>query len=210
MSRLIWSNPEPSYENGIEYGAFYLPNKPGLVWNGLISVEETFAGGEVEALFYDGLKYYDFVNRRYFKANVQAVTIPPLLGPALGEVSIKPGFIATKQHRQLVGLSYVTNVGREGKKIHLIYNATLSRKGLSYSTRNNTPEPVLHNFELDAKPERGQGWLPTAKLVVVEDRIEPWRIQNLRNILWGDENNDPYFPTQNEVRYILGFGGDPE
>ena len=57
MVRLKWDEPgSREYETGISKGVLY-SSEGAVAWNGLTSIDEEFEGGNVNELYFDGLKY---------------------------------------------------------------------------------------------------------------------------------------------------------
>ena len=102
MTKLIWHQPGSArFEYGVDRGVFYPEVSEnrydnGVVWNGLVSVEEEADGGEAESFFFDGVKYIDLVSPKTFKANLTALSYPKQLAYALGDLPVVAGFILTR------------------------------------------------------------------------------------------------------------------
>ena len=142
MSRLVWGQAnQKQHESGVDRGVFYPIDGPGVVWNGLISVDESFSGGELSSYHFDGIKYLDKATPRSYQATITAFSAPKEFASALGERAIIPGFILTRQPRVRFGLAYRTMINEKDYKLHLVYNALASSNGRSYSSLSATPSP---------------------------------------------------------------------
>ena len=62
MTRLDWSQPKPKYESGVDRGVLYPSSGAGVPWNGLVTVEEAFSGGESNSYYFDGVKFLEVTN----------------------------------------------------------------------------------------------------------------------------------------------------
>lgn len=157
--KLEWDKQgERYFESAVDHGVLYLPNQAGVPWNGLVSVEESVSGGDVEELFFDGLKYLDWVGNEDFQATLQAYSRPKEFAVCEGVATLAPGLRATRQARQPFGLAYRTKIGNDtegvdhGYRIHLVYNVTASPTTRSYQTISNSPEPTNLQWELNTAP----------------------------------------------------------
>ena len=186
MTRLNWSQTSQRlYESGIDRGVLYPEVGPGVVWNGLTSVEEGFVGGDVESLYYDGRKYLDLVANRNFQATLSAFSIPNEFGPCIGEQAVSSGFYLTRQPRKRFGLAYRTSEGPDEYQIHLIYNAMASPSNRKYSSINNSPSPIDFEWTIDAVPNHIAGSKPTAHIVLDSRLIDSIKLEKIEDLLYG-------------------------
>jgi len=76
MTVLAWNQPgERTYQAGIDRGVLYLPDRPAVVWNGLISVDETF-NREQKPYYLEGQKYLHYQVGGEFEGKLRAFTYP--------------------------------------------------------------------------------------------------------------------------------------
>src|SRR5690349_17271301 len=98
MTKILWDQPgQRRFEAGVDRGVLYPNNSEGVPWNGLISVDEAVSGGETDAYYFDGIKYFDSVANEDFQATVQAYTYPDEFAECEGYTSFAPGLLFAKQ-----------------------------------------------------------------------------------------------------------------
>lgn len=213
MVALTWHKDEDkTYEYGVDHGVFYRKNAVGVVWNGLISVDESYVGGDKATHYFDGIKYHESVTNKDFQATIQAFYPPKGFGPCDGELEMVPGFILTKQRRELFDFSYRSKVSAdEHYKIHLVYNATASRSKLVYASSGATETPTLYTWQVSTVPEPSMTAYPTAHLVVDSSKVSLAFLLQLEMMLYGTDDVDPRFPTQAEIKVLKDEldGGTP-
>jgi len=180
-----------TYESGLDRGVLYLPDGSAVPWNGLTAVDED-TEVSLEAIYYDGVKINDLSNFGEFSASMKALTYPDELIDLEGAIEIRPGFFVGGQKPQLFGLCYRTMVGNDiaGEsvkyKIHLIYNVTAIPSTKSYSTLTDTISPIEFEWKITAIPEDIPGVRPTAHVVIDSDTTDPWLLEELEQMLYGD------------------------
>lgn len=77
MTRVVWNKPgEKYFEAGVDRGVLYPRIGQGVPWNGLVSIAENNSGGELESLYFDGMKYLDLVAVEEFQATIEAYGAP--------------------------------------------------------------------------------------------------------------------------------------
>ena len=217
MTRLQWDQPgEKRFEAGVDRGVFYLKNAPGVPWNGLTNVSELSSGGEHTPLHYDGVKYLDVVGTEDFQATISAFTYPDELQLCEGIEAIAPGLLSTRQPRRTFNLAYRTSLGNDlvstdfGYKLHLIYNAKILPATYTYGTRAEQITATNFSWNIHAVPPRGiTGIRPTAHLIIDSTEVSSNILTSLESVLYGDENDDPYFPDQQFVVDLLATGTLP-
>ena len=205
MTALVWNDSETvrMYEVGVDRGVLYPSNDVGVVWNGLLSVNENVNGGDLSSYASDGVTCLNSVGNKDYQATVKALSTPKEFAPCLGLVEIVPGFFLTKQRRKLFGFSYRTLMADVGYKIHLVYNVTASPTSRSYSTLNDTPTPVDLEWQFNTVPETYNGYHPTAHYVVDTTKTDAWVVSALEDILYGNASNDPSLPTVDQLISII-------
>lgn len=195
MTRLVWDElATRRYEAGVSHGVLYLPEVPGVVWNGLISVADGGVGGEQRMLHQDGIKYYDFVGAREYQATVNAFYAPREFRVCQGEQELVPGLRLTAQPKTRFNFSYQTHYD-EGYKIHLIYNVLATPIGRSHATETNQPNPAILGWTFDAVPVAAPGFRPSAHYVIDSTKADLVILTELEAILYGTGITDAEFPT---------------
>jgi len=200
MTRLVWNQQaQIKYENGIDRGVFYPSDGPGVVWNSLLTVEESHVGGDQIAYYFDGVKTLDMVTPKNYQANITALTIPKQAETAIGFHSVVPGFILTRQPRARFGLCYRTLIGDFGYKIHIVYNALATRTDSQHETVSDSPSAEEFAWLIDAVPPPSDTYRPSAHYILNSLEMDPNALDVLEDILYGNDRNDARLPTPGEI-----------
>lgn len=210
MARLEWNKPgERFFEAGVERGVLFPKVGPGVAWNGLVSVNENVSGGEMEALYFDGVKYIDLAAGEDFQASVEAYSAPAQFAASDGQKSLAPGLYASQQIRQTFGLSYRTLKGNDlvgseyGHKLHLVWNCTAAPSGQSYQTIANNVAANTRSWTVHTVPPPSSAFKPTAHLVIDSNLAAPALLAQLEDVIYGSAATAPRLPTIAEVVDIL-------
>lgn len=216
MSRIEWNKAgERFFEAGVDQGVLYPRLGQGIPWNGLVSVNEVTSGGEMESLYFDGVKYLDIVANEDFQANVEAFSAPSAFAPADGMKMLSPGLFATQQPREVFGLSYRTLKGNDlqgtalGYKLHIVYNCTAAPSSMTNQTLGENTTPGTRSWSIETVPPPATTFRPTAHLVVDSTLVNPYLMQDLETVLYGRDATDgfdqlpAYLPTVEEIIAIL-------
>jgi hypothetical protein len=208
MARLVWgARGARKYETGVDRGVLYPENSPGVVWNGLVSVDETFTGGDVTSLYYDGIKFLDFVSPRHYQAILTAFSAPEEFQQFIGNRSLIPGFIVTRQPRQQFGLSYRTRIDDgPGHKIHLVYNALASPDNANAASLSPGSQAEPLSWTIDAVPPNSASHRPSAHFVFDTTELDPHALEIIESILYGSSTDDPRLPRFDELIDIVVIG----
>lgn len=205
MSKIVWG--EVSHRNaefGIDHGVFYREISPGefsegVFWNGLKSVSETTVGGSIASYHFDGVKYLDKADHKDFEATITAFSVPPGFTSAMGDVSIVPGFILTRQGKTRFGLSYRTMYNDDQYKIHLIYNALTVPTSISYESLTDSPDASEFSFKISAVPPFVEKYVPSPHFIIDSSKMRPDNLYLLEQILYGTEDTTPRLPSIDEL-----------
>lgn len=210
MSRLVWNEiGKRFYETGVDRGVLYPNSGPGVPWNGLVSVSENASGGDVEALYFDGVKYLDIVAGEDFQATLEAFSAPAEFAACEGSKALSPGLYATQQPRKTFGLSYRTLIGNDledtsfGYKLHVVYNATAAPSSRNNQTLDDSPSPVVRQWNISSVPQKASTYKPTAHFVIDSTEVDPYMLEDLESFLYGRAGQDPMLLPQIEVIEIL-------
>lgn len=210
MVRLTWNAVgERRYETGVDRGVLYLPSTPGVVWNGLTSVNEDSSGGDVEPYYLDGIKYLNIASRADFSATIEAYSCPPEFRVCDGTRPIAPGLFATQQRRRPFNLSYRTLMGDDvqgdklGYKIHLVYNALTEPSDRAHTTRSDTPEVSTLSWKILTIPETLTGLAPSAHLIVDSTLLTETALSALESVLYGTDVSAPRLPLPTELVTLI-------
>jgi len=207
MTRLVWGEGQQRYETGVDHGVLYPPTSRGVVWNGLVSVEEGATGADVTPLHFDGIKYLDFVSPSNYQATLVAYSAPEEFQEFIGNKPMTPGFIITRQPRVRFGLSYRTLIEAHiGYKLHLVYNALASPKSRGYASIGQDVVVETFSWTIDAVPPLSETHRPSSHFVFDSTTTDPTSMAIIESILYGSETSDPRMPTFDELVDIVVVG----
>lgn len=207
MTALSWDKTgERTYQTGVDRGVLYLGagGPPGVPWNGLTSVEETFER-EIKPYYLDGVKYLETQVVGDYTAHLKAFTYPDYLDHLTGVRPISPsGVYAHEQTGARFGLSYRTMIGNDteslahGYRIHIVYNVLATPDNQSFETLDDAPKPFEFGWVLRASPVLPSvipAARPTAHISINSTQIDPALLQVFENTLYGTEETEPTLPT---------------
>ncbi len=205
MSRLLWDQElNRRYELGVDRGVFYPKVGTPEPWNGLVSINESSVSDGVSSYYLDGIKYFDEVLNSLTQLTVTAMSAPLGLEEALGNVSVVPGFILTKQKKVEFDFSYRTQIGDNlGYKLHLVYNAVAkpsNKKNVTLSN-NNSLEP--RSWTISSTPVKISELAPMTQIIFDSTKMVPELLSFLEVILYGDDETPPRLPTIFELSNVF-------
>lgn len=226
MAKLKWGAAgQRFFEAGVDRGVLYVEGKPGVPWNGLVSVNEKASGGEPKGYYLDGLKYLNKSEPEEFEASVSAYTYPLEFTECDGTKSISNGLYVTQQKRKTFGLAYRSLVGNDtrgedhGYKIHLVYNALASPSDRGYSTLGDSIDPFNFTWKITTKPAIARGSKPASHFLIDSRETPALVMTQIEDILYGTDTKDPRLPSIPELFFIFnsfnssvfdaGVVGDP-
>lgn len=218
MSRLAWNQPgERFYEAGVDRTVLYPKIGPGVAWNGVTAINEAVSGGDLEQLYFDGVKYADIVAAEDFQATLEAFNAPAEFRVSDGIKQLVPGLFVTQQPRQSFGLCYRTLIGNDlegseyGYKLHLVYNCTASPSSRNNQTLDGgSPSAPTRSWQINTVPPQANTFKPTAHLVLDSTLIDPYLIQEIEIVLYGRDAEGglgailPSLPSVDELLSIMG------
>lgn len=216
MSRLKWGAPgERRYETGVDRGVLYRQNKQGIyntgeAWNGLTAVTESPSGAEANPQYADNGKYLNLVSAEEFNGTIEAFTYPKSFEECDGSKEISPGVTIGQQNRRPFGFSYRTRIGNDiegtdyGYKLHFVYGSLAAPSEKAYATINDSPEALAFSWEFSTTPvDAGDDNKPTATIVVDITKIDPAKLKQLEDIIYGTTGVDARLPLPQEIFDIL-------
>lgn len=217
MTVLTWDQVgERRYEAGVDHGVLYLPDEMGVYdeahpWNGLVTVTESPSGAEANPQFADNIKYLNLLSAEEFGATIEAFTYPEAFGQCDGTALPEPGVAVGQQGRKPFGLVYRTKVGNDiegvdaGYKLHLIYGAQAAPSEKAYGTINDSPEAITFSWEITTTPVSvNVGDLkPTSMIVVDSTVVDPAKLAELEDLLFGTASTEAQLPSPSEVLAIF-------
>ena len=226
MSRIEWDKTgERLYETGTDRGVLYVAEgttyPAGVAWNGLTGVDESPSGAEANAQYADNIKYLELRSAEEFGATITAYTYPDEFEQCDGSAEPVEGMYIGQQARKRFGLSYRTLIGNDvdgnehGYLLHLIYGATASPSQRSYTTVNDSPEPIEFSWEITTTPVNISGYKPVAHIRINSTKADPEKLAVLESVLYGtnaeggSEGRTASLPLPDAVKTILTTGQIP-
>lgn len=201
MTTLQWDSVgDRYYENGVSRAVLYTEDGSGVVWNGLISVEES-VGDDVEPIYFDGTKFNDLVTLGDFQATLKAFTYPDEFLPYEGVLQEQAGFYISNQPKSRFGLSYRTLIGNDvggpaqDYKLHLLYNLTAIPSDREYKTLSLDVDPIEFEWTVSAIPEFLDNYRPTSHVIFDSRTIDQHLLSDIEDILYGDGVSEPHLPS---------------
>lgn len=209
MPGIVWDAVgDRVYETGLDKGVLYLPDGSAVPWNGLTAIIEQF-DKETSPVYYDGMKINDLVSLGDFAASMKAVTYPEEFVEIEGIVSTRRGLFFGDQLPQTFGLCYRTQIGNDlegdvaGYKIHIIYNVTAIPNEKTYASMSADPSLMEFEWSITAVPEEISGIRPTAHIIIESSKLDPWLLEELEAILYGNTTADAaLIPMLELVTYL--------
>ena len=223
MSKLVWDAlGERYYETGVSKGVLYVVDDAGaygdgVSWSGLTNVTQTPSGAEATALYADNIKYLNLMSEEDFSAKIEAYYYPDEFEECDGSKELVPGVSAGQQPRKSFGFSYQTIIGNDtkrnayGYKIHLIYGCTAKPSERSNATVNESPEAVTLSWELStvAAEIAMDGFKPSAKITIDSTKVDPAKLKELEDLLYGTAGSKASLPTPDAVAALIGTPATP-
>lgn len=211
MTRITWDTVDRKYESGLDRGILYPVNGAPVPWNGLISVDESFDGGELTTAVEDGITFVNHLSARNYKAVLRAFSSPKEFDACVGHVEVVPGFVLTKQPRKMFNFSYRTMIGTVDYKIHVVYNSLATPTSRSYASTNDSVVPTNLEWAVTAVPMLGStGFVPTAHYIIDSTKVSTYGLKVLEDHLYGSDILDPSLPSPAEmVEYLKSIEPPP-
>lgn len=210
MTALAWDQTgERLYEAGADRAVLYPPSGPGVVWNGLVSVEEQVADSDPESYYYDGVKYCDWVLGEDYQATLTAFSAPKEFAACNGKANPQAGLYITRQPRTTFGLSYRSKIGNDsdgidhGYKLHIVWNATASPDAPVHKTVDESSDLDPKVWTINAVPPPADTYKPTAHFIVDSTEMASDILDAIEDILYGRGGEDPRLPDQDEVISLI-------
>lgn len=215
MPKLVFDKSgERLYETGVDRGVLYVQDEKGeyptgVVWNGLINVNEAPSGAESTPLYADNIKYLQLLSAEEFGATIEAYTYPDEFEVCDGSAELAEGITIGQQDRKTFGMCYRTIVGNDvkgnnlGYKLHLIYGAIAAPSEKAYQTVNDSPEAITFSWEITTTPVEVKGHKPTASLVIDSTKVSADSLKKIEDALYGAESGSAKLPLPDEILTII-------
>lgn len=201
MPTLVWDQiGDRVWEAGVSKGVLYVENNRGIAWNGLTTVEEDSVN-ESEEFHFDGVKYADIVTVGDFKGTIRAITYPDEFMEFEGSPEEQTGFHIMNQPPKQFSMAYRTQIGDDlagidsGYKLHILWNLTAIPATRTYQSLGSNVDPTEFEWQVTSIPEPIQGYQPTAHIVLNSRKLDPAMLQDIEDILYGDDEESAYLPS---------------
>lgn len=214
MAVLVWDEiSERVYQAGVDRGVLYLQDGTAVVWNGLVSIEES-SNEELKSFFLDGVKYLENLTPGDFLGKLSAFTYPDEFDTVNGIAHVAPGLSYHEQPSKSFNLTYRTKVGNGvegdeyGYKIHILYNLLAIPEGIAYATlQDSGAAPITFGWSLTGTPSKAVRHRPTVHISIDSRTTPPEILRLLENQLYGTETTSPSLPPLSEVGEYFGYRG---
>lgn len=215
MPKLVFDKSgERLYETGVDRGVLYVQDETGayptgVVWNGLINVNEAPSGAESTPLYADNIKYLQLLSAEEFGATIEAYTYPDEFEVCDGSAELAEGITIGQQDRKTFGMCYRTIVGNDvkgnnlGYKLHLIYGAIAAPSEKAYQTVNDSPEAITFSWEITTTPVEVSGHKPTASLVIDSTKVSAESLKKIEDALYGNGSGSAKLPLPDEILELI-------
>lgn len=220
MAKITWDEEgNRFYETGVKHGILSVwddtQNAYGtpVAWNGLTGVTQSPSGAEATALYADDIKYLELTSNEDFGCTIEAYQSPVEFDECDGSIAAVPGVKLSGQKRKAFCFSYVTTIGNDkmgndyGYKIHLVFGARAGVSERAYATINDSPEAMTLSWEVTTTPvslddynaQNNTNFKPVAHMEIDTRTVDPDKLADFEDLLYGTAQEAPHFPTPQEV-----------
>ena len=213
--KLTWDElGKKLYQTGDKMGVLYLQSSEGtypegVAWSGLTGVTITPEGAEPTDLWADDIKYITMRSAEKVSATIEAFMYPDEFMQCDGYDEPVKGLSIGQQSRKAFGFVFVSTLGNDtelndhGYIIHILYNCTASPSERGYATINDSPEAITFSWSIATTPVNVTGYKPTSLLEIDSTKVDPDRLKDLEDVLFGSQSTDARLPLPDEVISIL-------
>lgn len=205
MTELRWNRSDSrTMLAGVDRGVFFPPGRSGVVWNGLVSVQETPSSVRPKVRYIDGKKIPTASTYESYSGEIEAITYPSEFEPYDG-VDTKYGFQG--QLRLPFGLSFRTREidgnGNEIYTIHIVYNLLVSPSGANRRSLGASVGLERFRWGFTTLPTHVPGANGTAHIQLKSTNTHEWTFEAVERILYGTTDTDPRLPTPSEIVTLI-------
>lgn len=197
MTRLNWGGTQ-AYETGVDHGVFYPKGGTGVVWSGLVAVNDTTVDASQSLIYIDGVGHQNQLLIGNFSAVVEAITYPEEFEPYDGYDNFHTG-----GRRRRFDFSYRTLLGEGHYQIHLVYNAVATPTQRNHSTMNTAQEVELFSWEIATRPEVIPDAKASSHFVLDTRYVYPEVLTLIEDRLYGTDASLADMPTATELLDIF-------
>ena len=218
--RIVWDDTgKKRYELGVDRGVLFLQNRngtyaSGVPWNGLTAVNESSDGGDSNNTYADNIVYAKRRGKETFRATVEAFTYPDEFEECDGSAAITNGVLVSQQKRKRFGLCWRSLIGNDlsgteaGYKIHIAWNLRADPTEKGYGTVNESPDTVSFSWEISSDGVTVEGYKDAASITIDSTMVDPDRLEEIENMLYGTASTAPRLPTPEQVLSVFKFVTD--
>ena len=210
MSRIVWDQiGSRKYEVGVDRGVLYQSSGGefinGVAWNGLTGVDGNVNNNKSTPVYTGDFKVDMLSAYDEYGGTINAYTYPEEFEACIGSAEPIPGVYTRQQAKSRFGLSYRSLIGNDtrgnefGYKIHLIYNAEVTKLSSSAKTISESIDDNELSWDFETVPVASDDYDPYSELVIDSTKFSPEFMSQLEDILYGTENDSPRLPTLDEL-----------
>lgn len=176
------------FTTGIDRGVLYPRTSAGVVWNGLVSIDEAPSGADSTDIYIDGQKFLASKSVESFGFTISAFTFPD---------EFQEGVPFNFCYRVRSGND--TDGTDHGYKLHIVYNAVAAPSQTAYSTISDSLTPSDFSWDVTTVPVAIPGQRASAHLIVDSLGAYSAALSDLETILYGTPFDDPRLPSMSEM-----------
>jgi hypothetical protein len=210
MPRIDWGGVgKRLFEAGVDRGVLYVGNTPGVPWDGLVNVNQSQSGGEVEARYLDGIKISNRSSPEEFEATIEAFTYPQEFEVCDGTYRLENGLRLSQQRRKSFGMVYRSKIGNDvsgldyAYKLHLLYNLRAEPSDRAYQTLTNESEPATFSWKVSSRGVVVAGYRPTSHFIIDSRDIPAELLVSVEDLLYGTDDANPTLPSPGELVFMF-------
>lgn len=219
MSKIVWDEDGSRlYEAGVSKGVLYVWDDTnnsfgnGVAWNGLVSVSESPEGGEPNPYYADNIKYFNLMSVEDFNGSIEAYHYPVEFEACDGTADYATGMKIGQQDRKKFCLCYRTEIGsdekalgKQGYKIHIVYNALATPSERSYETVDDSPEPMTFSWDFSTTPVvlDDETFKATAYVVLDSRTVPSAKLTTILNSLYGTNAGEGGTPAATDPTLLM-------
>jgi len=197
------------FEAGVDRGVLYVGSNPGVPWIGLIGVNHASYGGEPKPRYIDGVKISNHATPEHFEGTIEAYTYPDEFRQCDGSTTFENGLRVKHQNRKSFNLAYRTRVGNDlqgvdhAYKIHILYNLRARPAEREDTTFGEDIDPMTFSWDISSRGVLLPGFRPTAYFEIDSRTTPTSLLEDIENMLYGDETQDASLPSPGELLFLF-------
>lgn len=206
MARLIWGDEKKRlYESGVDRGVLYVPNKPAVVWDGLVSVAESLEGGDAKPHYIDGRNYQNTFDQTSYEATITAFSAPKEFDECDGRVEIFPGYYALQQRRKTFALAYRSMLGGvdNAYRIHILYSLLASPGKRGYKSVDGQGAVETMTWPVTGIFTIAPNLIISSKFTLDSREVPAAKMATIENALYGTVSTNPRLIYPDEMTTII-------